>query len=225
MFIQPWYKGWNIPYLSGSLSISWVRLWSVKTLQPGRALGILNGWADDAGYDVTSSGWVVPGATRLQQCELLIIHLRHFSGITAPRLSSAPGAVINLPSLVRLPLSVRDSDADYCEVTSLADLRSYHRSPRHYGCQGYLWSHREYLLNPLKFNGEHKSGMRGMWNAILFLWRHYPPGVLTSEIISNRHKVEWINAGNLSKISDTTDNISHRFHDKVGAKYTGINAG
>ena len=170
------------------------------------------------------AGWSL-GATRLQQCELLIIHLRHFSGITAPRLSSAPGAVINLPSLVRLPLSVRDSDAEYCEVTSLADLRSYHPSPRHYGCQGYLWSHREYLLNPLKFNGEHKSGMRGMWNAILFLWRHYPPGVLTSEIISNRHKVEWINAGNLSKISDTTDNISHRFHDKVGAKYTGINAG
>ena len=44
-------------------------------------------------------------------------------------------------------------------------------SPRHQCCQGYRWSHREYLLNPLKFNGEHKSGMRGIWNTILFLWR------------------------------------------------------
>ena len=47
-----------------------------------------------------ATGWVVHRPVpRLQQCELLIIHLRHFSAITARAFISrcqAPGAAINL---------------------------------------------------------------------------------------------------------------------------------
>ena len=140
MFIQPWYKGtgWNIQYLSGSLSISWLRLWSVKTLQPpGPALGILNGWPDDAGYDVTSyrPGWVLggpPGATAST--------MRAFNNsFEAFFCDHSPPAFI---SPRRRDQSLQPGEAPALCSTQMQIAKqilsqNYHPSPRHYGCQGY----------------------------------------------------------------------------------------
>ena len=135
-------------------------------------LGILNGPADDAGYDVTSyrPDWVVP---RCHTASTMRAFNNSFEAFFCDH--SPPAFISPRPRDQSRQLSVQKFRCRLLPRNSLADLESYHPSPRHYGCQGYRRGHREYLLNPLKFNGEHKSGMPGMWNTILFLWRQTPP--------------------------------------------------